>query len=102
MERPADASTAALYAVDPAVLTRWQEARKGYLAARAALVGQIERQGWRAPVSASRIIDVVFDGPPGPDAPRFIEVEDEQGRSIRYGEWLERDDGAWVLRVPRS
>jgi len=27
-------------------------------------------------------IDVVFDGPPGPEPPRFIEVEDEQGRSI--------------------
>ena len=30
-------------------------------------------------------VDVVFDGPPGPEAPRFIEVEDEQGRPIKYG-----------------
>jgi hypothetical protein len=43
-------------------------------------------------------IDVVFDGPPGPEPPRFIEVEDEQGRSINFGEWLRRSDGYWVLR----
>jgi hypothetical protein len=44
----------------------------------------------------------VFSGPPDEQPAEFIEVEDEQGHSIRYGEWLERDDGAWVRRVPRS
>jgi hypothetical protein len=43
----------------------------------------------------------VFDGPPGPDAPRFVEVENDRGRGIRYGEWVERDDGVWVLRIGR-
>ena len=44
-------------------------------------------------------IDIVFDGPPGPVAGRFVEVEDSVRRSIRFGEWTKRDDGFWVLRV---
>jgi hypothetical protein len=40
------------------------------------------------------------DGPPGPDAPCFVEVEDDERRSLRYGQWVERDDGHWVLRIP--
>jgi hypothetical protein len=45
-------------------------------------------------------VDIVFDGPPGPEAPGFVEIEDDQRRSIRYGEWVQRDDGVSVLRVP--
>ena len=45
-------------------------------------------------------IDIVFDGPPGPEAGRFVEVEDARGMSIRIGEWLRRSDGYWVLRIP--
>ena len=30
-------------------------------------------------------VDIVFDGPPGPEGNRFIEVEDAHGRSIRFG-----------------
>jgi hypothetical protein len=44
-------------------------------------------------------IDVVFDGPPGPEPGRFVEVEDMDGASIRLGEWVQRDDGYWVLRI---
>lgn len=44
-------------------------------------------------------IDIVFDGPPGPEAGRFVEVEDACGRSFRTGEWVERPDGYWVLRL---
>ena len=47
-------------------------------------------------------IDIVFDGPPGPESGRFIEVEDASGRSIRFGEWLQRTDGFWVLRIART
>lgn len=43
-------------------------------------------------------IDIVFDGPPGPEAGRFVEVENDQGRSIRFGKWVQRPDGYWVLR----
>ena len=44
-------------------------------------------------------INIIFDGPPGPEGPRFIEVETDDGRSIRVGEWQERKDGNWGLRI---
>lgn len=44
-------------------------------------------------------IDVLFDGPPSHESGRFVEVEDSQRRGIRAGEWVERDDGYWVLRI---
>jgi hypothetical protein len=47
-----------------------------------------------------RYIDVVFDGPPAPEGPRFVEVENEDGRSIDFGEWIRRPDGYWALRFP--
>jgi hypothetical protein len=51
-------------------------------------------------VSDAAFLDFVFDDFPGPDGPRLIEVEDAQRRSVRAGEWLKRDDGCAVLRVP--
>jgi hypothetical protein len=45
-------------------------------------------------------VDIVFDGPPGPEAGRFVEVENSKGHSINFGEWLQRPDGYWVLRIP--
>lgn len=50
----------------------------------------------------SQHIDIVFDGPPGPEAGRFVEVEDHAGRSICFGNWLQREDGYWVLRLPQD
>lgn len=47
-------------------------------------------------------IDIVFDGPPSHESGRFVEVEDHTGKSIRYGEWVHRDDGYWVLRLTRQ
>jgi hypothetical protein len=44
-------------------------------------------------------INIIFDGPPGPEGPRFIEVETDDGRSIRVGEWQQRKDGNWGLRI---
>lgn len=32
-------------------------------------------------------IRIVFDGPPGPESGRFVEVEDEDGNSISVGTW---------------
>lgn len=40
---------------------------------------------------------IVFSGPPGPEGPTFIEVEDEQGRGLSCGEWKQREDGYWTL-----
>ena len=47
-------------------------------------------------------IDIVFDGPPGPECGRFVEVEDQLGRGMKLGEWLQREDGYWVIRVQRA
>ena len=47
-----------------------------------------------------RYIDIVFDGPPAHESGRFIEVEDDAGNSISVGEWVARNDGYWVLRIP--
>ncbi len=43
--------------------------------------------------------DIVFDGPPGHESGRFVEVEDSQGRSFKAGDWIERGDGLWALRL---
>jgi hypothetical protein len=43
-------------------------------------------------------IDIVFDGPPGSEGCRFVEVEDHTGKSIKLGEWVLRPDGYWVIR----
>lgn len=47
-------------------------------------------------------IDIVFDGPPGHEAPRFVEVEDAHGQSISIGDWFQREDGYWVLQLRQS
>jgi len=44
-------------------------------------------------------INIVFDGPPGHDAGRFVEVETDDGFSIKCGEWFQRPDGLWSLRI---
>jgi hypothetical protein len=45
------------------------------------------------------VINIVFDGPPSHEGPRFVEVEDDDGHSIRVGKWVPRDDGLWALRI---
>lgn len=47
----------------------------------------------------SKFIDIVFTDAPGPQGGHFVEVENEQGESIRVGNWIRRDDGYWVLRI---
>jgi hypothetical protein len=44
-------------------------------------------------------LNIIFDGPPAAQSGRFIEVEDDEGRSINAGEWIDRGDGTWVLRL---
>lgn len=48
-------------------------------------------------VNPYRPIDIVFDGPPGPEGGRFVEVEQE-GVSVCLGVWIHRPDGYWALR----
>jgi hypothetical protein len=47
-------------------------------------------------------IHIVFDGSPGHVGPRFIEVELDDGRSIRFGNWVQRPDGLWSLRFTKA
>lgn len=47
-------------------------------------------------------IDIVFDGPPGPVGGKFVEVEDHAGKSISLGDWVERPDGYWALRITKQ
>ena len=47
----------------------------------------------------TEFIDIVFDGEPAHEGARFVEVENDRGESIRFGEWIKRDDGYWVLRI---
>ena len=50
---------------------------------------------------STQTIDIVFDGSPGPQSGRFVEVE-RHGASISMGEWIELGDGLWALRIPDS
>lgn len=52
--------------------------------------------------SAPGYVDVVFDGPPSAESGRFVECEDETGASISAGEWIDRGNGLWALRIQRD
>jgi hypothetical protein len=45
---------------------------------------------------STQAINIVFDGPPTHEGGRFDEVETDDGRSVRIGQWLERPDGYWA------
>jgi hypothetical protein len=49
-----------------------------------------------------KYVDIVFTGPPGPKSGEFVEVEDETGKSINFGQWIKRTCGLWALRIPKS
>ena len=59
-----------------------------------------ERPSSAAPTLAH--FDIVFDGPPSHLSGRFVEVENELGESIKLGEWVQRTDGLWALRIRRA
>lgn len=42
---------------------------------------------------------IIFDDGPGPKSGRFVEVENDKGESIRAGEWSQRPDGLWQLKI---
>lgn len=54
---------------------------------------------YAAPIAqaAPQGLRIVFDGPPGPEAGRFVEIENSAGYSVNAGEWRERTDGLWEL-----
>jgi hypothetical protein len=48
-------------------------------------------------------LNVIFTGPPGPGNDCvFVEVETDDGRSVKAGEWSQRQDGYWALRLSNS
>ena len=49
------------------------------------------------------MIRILFDGPPSHESGRFIEVENEKGEGISFGEWVQEgtlDRDYWVLQFP--
>lgn len=45
-----------------------------------------------------KTISIIFDGPPAPRGGRFVEVNDENGRSLNApGEWRQKENGLWEL-----
>jgi hypothetical protein len=52
----------------------------------------------RTPEAAGLPVNVVMTEPPGPTS-QFVEVEDDEGRGLSVGEWRQRPDGMWSLRL---
>jgi hypothetical protein len=50
----------------------------------------------------SGYIDVVFDGLPDAEPHGSLKSKAEQARSIRFGKWLQRLNGARILRTPSA
>lgn len=44
---------------------------------------------------------IIFDGAPGPESGHcgFVEVEDDNGKSIKAGTWVEQENGFWALQL---
>lgn len=49
-------------------------------------------------VTVNPDIYIMFDGPPGPESGRFVEIENALGASIEVGEWVKRGD-FWALHL---
>ena len=50
------------------------------------------------PVPETKPINIVLEGPPGPES-SFVEIETDDGKSIRLGNWAPRLNGLWSLRI---
>lgn len=48
--------------------------------------------------STGKTIYVVCDGPPTPSGSRFLDVEDDEGRSYVW-RWTQGDDGFWRMPI---
>ncbi len=84
--------------------TATPELRKAWRASavRYSLKLEKEIEALKEKLDTSDFIDVVFDGPPSHESGRFVEVENPEGKSISIGEWIEREDGCWALRIARD
>lgn len=68
----------------------------------AARLGHPSAPSTPEPRGAGEWTDIVFDGLPGPDCGRLVALENASRASVRLGEWIERDDGYWCLRIAAS
>jgi hypothetical protein len=55
-------------------------------------------RGWPGEEIVNQAINIIFDGPPGPDRAGFVEVETDDGKSINAGKWIP-DGNFWKLRI---
>ena len=53
----------------------------------------------KAELQQHEAINIIFDAPPSHESGRFVEVENDNGESIKIGEWIEQDGGFWALRI---
>lgn len=74
---------------EEARLVYWRDALRAIQDALALAAPSEKDAEWR----------VVFDGPPGHESGRFVECETADGRSVSVGQWHERPDGFWELRI---
>lgn len=48
-------------------------------------------------------INIIFDGPPSDKNSRFVEIENDEGTSVRVGTWAADEhpghEGLWRLRI---
>lgn len=47
----------------------------------------------------NKAINILLDWPEDQQLGKFIEIELDNGRSIRIGKWTKRDDGLLSLRI---
>ena len=52
-----------------------------------------------APAFSRGAINIIFDGPPGPESGRFVEVETDEGQGMGIGSWVDQNNGHWSLRI---
>lgn len=49
--------------------------------------------------AAGRTLDILFDHDPRSPEGHLVEVESPAGTSVKVGEWIDRGDGYWALRL---
>ncbi len=64
------------------------------------MLNDLDAEFQREAFGSATELHIVFDGPPGPTAGRFVECETPDGHSVRVGTWQERSDGLWALVIP--
>jgi len=46
-----------------------------------------------------KYIEILFDGPPSPEQKSLADVNAPSGASMDIGEWIDKGDGLWALRI---